>query len=252
VKRLFNGFFMSLSMFSIIPSPRIWDNKAFNLVIPALPIVGMIIGSLWCGLAYALVYLKIPLLLRAALIFLLPLILSGFIHVDGYMDTSDAIFSRAELAKKRNILKDSYVGAFAVIMLCIYLLLGFTSLYSVLETGINFIIFIFIPVLSRSLAGVTLLIVKPFSTSGFGATFRQNTKVYHTTIVLCFSALSGLCTYWFGGITMVYALIALVLGGIVASIYVVKQFDGISGDLCGFIIVVSELSALIALATFSS
>jgi len=52
---LIKGFIMSLGMFSIIPVPKnSWNDKYMALVIPNLPLVGVLIGLLWYGLAYAL------------------------------------------------------------------------------------------------------------------------------------------------------------------------------------------------------
>lgn len=248
MKRLFNGFVMSLTMFSIIPLPQRWDDKAFCIVIPSFPLVGAIIGGLWFGLSLILSSLAMPLMLSAALLWLFPLVISGFIHVDGFMDTSDAIFSRGELSKKRAILKDSHVGAFAVIALGCYLILGFSSVYSMLERGMSTLALLFIPLLSRSLAGTVLLNVKPISKTGFGATFRQNTKPIHTGVVVCFGIACLAVAYFCGGFNILLPLSALLLGGLLSSVYVVKQLDGISGDLCGFIITVSELCALMTLA----
>ena len=254
MKQLIKGFFMSLSMFSIIPLPKIWDRAAFSWVAPSLPVVGFIIGLLWYGSVQVLIYLNIPLMLQATLIFLFPAMISGFIHVDGYMDTSDAIYSRVEMLKKQEILKDPHVGAFAAIMLSVYLLVGFAAVYSVLEAviSINLVVFIFIPVLSRNLAGIVLLVAKPMKSTGFGAIFRENTKWFHILILFCILVLSTLIGWLVGGVTAVYAFAALIIGGFVVSLCVLKQMGGISGDLCGFIITVSELFALLALAVTMS
>ena len=44
------------------------------------------------------------------------LLVTGGIHMDGYMDTMDALHSYGSREKKLEILKDSHIGAFAVIM----------------------------------------------------------------------------------------------------------------------------------------
>lgn len=248
MKQLLNGFVMSLTMFSIIPMTQRWDDKASCIVIPSFPLVGTIIGGLWYGLSLFLTSLEIPLMLSTALLLLFPLMMSGFIHIDGYMDTSDAMFSRVELAKKRAILKDSHVGAFAVIMLGCYFILGFSSVYGMLERNVPTLAFLLIPILSRSLAGTALLNIKPISKTGFGATFRQNTRHVHTGVVVCFGIACLVVGYLLGGLTVLLPLSALLLGGLLSTVYIVKQLDGISGDLCGFIITVSELCALLALA----
>lgn len=242
--RLLNGFFMSLSMFSIFPSPQRWDDKAFPLVMPCLPLVGLLIGGVWYGFAFLTALLPIPLLLHAVLLFLIPLFLSGFIHIDGYMDTSDSIFSRADLQKKRAILKDSHVGAFAVIAFGVYLLLGVSAIWGVLEKGGSLLPLLLLPVVSRSVSGLALLRAKPMSETGFGASFRKNSKTIHLvtiSIYLLLSAIAGLFIGWI-------PLLAAAVGSLLAALFSVSQLQGISGDLCGFIITIGELCGLIALA----
>lgn len=245
---VFKGILMSFFMFSIIPMPRCWDDKATPFVMTSFPFVGMVIGLMWFALSLLLELLKLPLQLSASILLLFPLFLSGFIHIDGYMDTYDAIGSRAELSKKREILKDSHVGAFAVIALGVYFMLGFSAMYSLLERGTTLIAFAFIPILSRSLVSVLLLNIKLISDKGFGATFRQNTKPIQTIIVVYFGIGSIVFAYMVGGFSVLFPLICLLIGGVISAKYVIKQLDGISGDLCGFVLTVSELCAIITMA----
>lgn len=248
MKRSINGFWMSLSMFSILPTRNKWDETAFCWIIPCFPIVGAMIGGLWYGIFVLANWLQISQVLSAVLLVLTPLLLSGFIHMDGYMDTSDAIFSRAELSKKREILKDSHVGAFAVIALCVYLMLAFAGMYSALDNSLEPFTLVLIPVLSRCVTGIVLLNRKPISQTGFGATFRQNTKPYHSVILIFFATLCLLIGCLGGGLGTLITLVTALLGGILAAVYSTRQLDGISGDLCGFILTITELCALLALA----
>ena len=127
---------MSFSMYTTIPMPNIqWEEKRFPYVITSLPLVGFIIGLIWFFGTNILNKLLIPVTIKTVLVCLIPLFLSGFIHIDGYMDTCDAIFSRASLEKKYKILKDSCVGAFAVIGLLIISFLYYVSIYEVLKQG---------------------------------------------------------------------------------------------------------------------
>ena len=54
---------------------------------------------------------------------LLPILLTGGIHLDGFMDTSDALASYGDRVKKAGDFKDPHTGAFAIIGLGLYLLL---------------------------------------------------------------------------------------------------------------------------------
>ena len=110
------GLFMAWGMFLSIPCPcKIWDEKARPWQLVYLPVAGLLVGALWALAAYALgSFDRLP-ALRAAVLAALPFLLTGFLHLDGFMDCCDAIFSRRPLEKRREILKDSHVGSFAVI-----------------------------------------------------------------------------------------------------------------------------------------
>ena len=97
------------------------------------PFVGTVIGAIWAGAGVLMRYFGCPHLFAAAILTLLPYWLSGGIHLDGFMDCCDAVFSRRPLEKKREILKDSHVGSFAVMSLfCVtfvFFLVHFFAVY---------------------------------------------------------------------------------------------------------------------------
>ena len=62
---------------------------------------------------------------------LIPVFITGGIHLDGYADTCDALASYAEPAKKQEILKDPHCGAFALIRVCSYFVAYFALCASV-------------------------------------------------------------------------------------------------------------------------
>ena len=82
---------MAFAMFSRIPMPRVeWKKENMRYMLCALPLVGAAIGlalTLW---VWVCLRLKIGQTLFAAGIALIPLLLSGGIHMDGFCDTADA------------------------------------------------------------------------------------------------------------------------------------------------------------------
>lgn len=100
-------------------------------------------------------FLGVPNVSRALIFLVLPVIVTGGIHVDGYMDTSDAIHSYGDREKKLSILKDSHIGAFAVIRLLVYSAVYFAALFWMAEQGKEqaFLLFAGIFYLSRILSG---------------------------------------------------------------------------------------------------
>jgi adenosylcobinamide-GDP ribazoletransferase len=245
MKRLFNGFIMSLSMFSIIPMSMVWDEAAMCLVGPFLPLTGLIIGVLWFGFSVLLTALNIPQALQGAALLLFPLFLSGFIHIDGLMDVCDAVCSRADIDKKRAILKDPHIGAFAACGLGVYLLLGFASLNGGVAEPFLLVV---IPVMSRSIAAFTLMTEKSISETGFTASFKKGVRMAHKAVPVCVLFLCPAIVWVFRGGAATLPLWPVFLLGSSAARYAIKHLGGVSGDVCGFTICVSELCILIAMA----
>lgn len=87
----------------------------------AFPLIGAVIGAAWCVCGA----MPLPGLAKAAGFALIPVWITGGIHLDGYADTCDALSSYGDREKKLEILKDPHCGAFAVIRLCSYFLAYF-------------------------------------------------------------------------------------------------------------------------------
>ena len=106
------AFAMCQSMFCAIPFPgRLWDEKARGKMLLFLPVVGLEIGLVWAALAWAVRFLKLPALVGGLALCACPFLLTGFIHLDGFMDVTDAVKSWRDLEKRRAILKDSHVSS---------------------------------------------------------------------------------------------------------------------------------------------
>ena len=176
MEKYITGFFMTWGNFFSIPCPcKRWDSKYTSLMLGFLPLIGLLIGIIWAVLYYALVTLGFPFLVVAFFVTLIPLILCGFMHMDGFMDVSDAIMSRRDLAERQRILKDSNTGAFAVISV-IFMILGyFCFLSTAISSGVDFANMVMIVVVSRAVAALHVLICKPMQTSQY--TVMQEEKV---------------------------------------------------------------------------
>ena len=104
----------AFSTYSRIPVPQVeWNEENRRYSMCFFPLVGLVIGLfLWGWLALCRCSGIGP-LIRGAVAALLPLAITGGIHMDGYMDTTDALASWQPVEKRLEILKDSHAGAFA-------------------------------------------------------------------------------------------------------------------------------------------
>ena len=114
-----------------------------------LPLVGLEIGGIWAALAWLTRLLMLPSLVSGLILCVYPFLVTGFLHLDGFMDVTDAVKSCRDLHRRREILKDSHVGSFAVIAVVILMLAEF-SLFASCGMDSDFRILCLVPVVSRA------------------------------------------------------------------------------------------------------
>lgn len=93
------------------------------------PLVGLIIGLAVATIIYLASFIDLQ--LASVLGILTGILLTGGLHLDGFMDTADGIFSARTRERMLEIMKDSHVGAHGVTAACILLLLKF-ALYGMI------------------------------------------------------------------------------------------------------------------------
>jgi len=92
------GFFMAWGMFLALPCPfRKWDEAARGHMLACLPLVGLVVGGLWALAAWLLKLLSCPAGIAALVLAAVPWLVTGFIHLDGFMDVCDAVLSRRDI-----------------------------------------------------------------------------------------------------------------------------------------------------------
>jgi len=249
MKRCLKGLYMSFGMFCAIPLPfHIWDDACVDLILPWFPVVGGLIGVLWWGIARILFLSGIHVMLAAAALALVPFLATGFLHLDGYMDTSDALLSRRPIEEKMLILKDPHTGAFAVIMLAVLFTLQFASAFVFVEKGKNIALLIILPVISRCCSALSVLCLKPMAQSTYANMFRKNTGMAHKLFVIIITVTGITLSFFISGIHGLIVAASAILGFTAAAACAYASLKGISGDLAGFALVIGELCGLAAIA----
>jgi len=191
VKTYFHAFAMCQSMFCAIPFPgNIWDEQARDKMLLFLPIVGLEMGAVWAALAWLCRTLDLPQLVRGLILAVYPFLAAGFIHLDGYMDVTDAVKSCRSLERRREILKDSHVGAFAVIGIVLLLLAQFAFCASV-PVGADWRILLFVPAVSRCGSSLAVTVLKPMNTSQYARTKKPKSHVAVLTVMALLLVAAG-------------------------------------------------------------
>lgn len=229
------ALFMTWGMFLAVPCPlKIWDEKARPKMMACLPIIGLVPGGCWAIAAWLLPRISCPMPLQGAILAMLPWLVTGFIHLDGYMDVCDAVLSRRDLQTRQKILKDSHCGAFAVICMCLLALTAWSV--GQCRGSFSFMALLLVPVASRGCAALAVLQLKPLGSSQY-AKMQQPGKGISVWLAICLTAVCGISAA-FGS----FAPLGAAVGYGVACRFGYKNLDGMSGDISGFALTLGELA----------
>lgn len=242
---------IAFSLYSRIPVPQFtWKEEDMKYVFCFFPWVGALIGGFLYAWLCLCEHCQIGDVCRVTVGTAIPLLVTGGFHVDGFMDTMDALHSYQPKEKKLEILKDSHIGAFAVIMLAVYGLvcLGALSeirgkdLYKIVGCGFF---------LSRCLCGISAVSFPLAKKDGmlFLEADRSQKKIVKGSLYVQSAVCIGLMLTWHLGAGLLTAGTAI--GMLVGYFYhSKKEFGGVTGDTAGCFVVLCEGAMIITVALF--
>ncbi len=238
----------AFSMFSQIPMPYFdWDDSNTRYMLVAFPLVGLVVGTVCVSFYLVADYLAFSNFFISVLLLLLPIFITGGIHLDGYCDTADARSSHQPLEKKLAILSDPHIGAFGVIGLICYLALFVAVIYE-LEKSTTIWYMLATPIISRSFSGFSVVSMQPAKPNGLGKSFSDSAdkKIVTTWLavqILIIFALLG----WFNLYTTAFVVAFVAVTYIAWRKMVTREFGGVTGDLSGMLTQKLELTIYLAL-----
>ena len=246
-----NSFLVGLQFLTRIHIVRqtVWTAEDFGRSTRFFPLVGLVLGICYALAAWLLVYFIGMRTLTAVLLLILPLLLTGGLHADGFMDTADGVFSGRERERKLEIMKDSRVGSFGVVSFVLLMFLQFALLLDIHPFLLVPALFI-MPIIGR-MAMVLAIACFPYARAdGMGKTFAdmadRKTIVTASVMTVVFVLPCGLL-----------ASVALMLGILFALLFcraMTTTLGGVTGDVYGAVTVLTEtlVLAIFSLASINS
>lgn len=247
--RIIKSCIVAFSMYSKIPMPQFeWKEEDMHYMLCFFPWVGAVIGVcvyLWNWICTKFGIGQIAYVLVAVAI---PILITGGFHVDGFMDTMDALHSYQPRERKLEILKDSHIGAFAVIMLAAYGLLYAGAFSEICDMRLLTIVcagFVF----SRCLSGIGVVTLP--SARGNGMLYEAASHAQGRIVKGALYIQSVLCIVFMLRQSVI-AGIVIVLAALGAYGYYVyrsrKELGGITGDTAGYFVLICEGAMIVAAA----
>lgn len=244
---MIHSLIMAFSMYSRIPVPQVaWKEENRTYALCFFPLIGVIIGGGEAGLWVICRHFGVTAFLYGVLAVTLPILVTGGIHMDGYLDVQDAKACLGDREQKRAVMKDARVGAFAVMHCCLYFLLQAGCFCELYQKGTLFVVagsFVF----SRALSGLAAVTFPSAVSQGSLKQFTASAQK-RVTVVVEFLYLAVVM----GG--MLYGSLAQGLAAIGAAVFTfgyykwfsMREFGGITGDLAGYFLQLCELGQLLA------
>lgn len=240
------AFFAALSFLTVFPARRPADvtQQIISNSRAWFPLVGLLLGLILLGLEWALSFV-FPFYLTAAVLLVFMMAATRALHLDGLMDTCDGLFGGSTPERRREIMRDSHVGAFAVAGAAAVLLLKYGALASLLalsSPGKEWTLLLF-PVFSRYCMVLQLMTFNYIRTPGLGTPFHSGNGRLPSAVAAVIAALAALVLGGIGGMLALagVCLLALLIGrGIVAMI------GGMTGDTYGATNEIAEVLVIMA------
>lgn len=237
-----NRLKLILSFFTRIYVGNIdYSDGEFEKSIKLTPVVGVIIGFILLVIAILLRNINNN-LVAGFILSVIYLFLTGGLHFDGLSDSFDGLFSGRDKDRILEIMKDSRVGAFGVLALIVSII-G----YIIFLGDSSFETIAIFPIVGRC----SLYIASRFGSygrvSGMGQVFveKGNTKGFRNTFIL-----TNLAVIVIAVTLKRYYIIPAMLIAYFSAYRIIRfshsKIDGITGDVLGMIVELSQLSFLIA------
>ncbi|SOC20970.1 cobalamin-5'-phosphate synthase [Ureibacillus xyleni] len=224
-------FFTSIPVRKQLPMNRQTVTSMYFL----MPVIGVLMG----GTSVLIVilnesYFQFSGLFLAIILVVANIVMTGGLHLDGWIDLGDAFFSYQDQKRRLEILDDSRVGAFGAICLVVLLLLKVAFLYEFFLRAVenHLIYFVVIPFISRLSILIYFLTMKNVKQTGLAAYFKSQVNhkqvwfgicLYSIFLVFTSTSMSNIFLLFFSMIVVVFFY----------RYWTLKNFGGMTGDLMG-------------------
>ncbi|MGN0298489.1 MAG: adenosylcobinamide-GDP ribazoletransferase [Lachnospiraceae bacterium] len=246
---MIKSIIIAFSMYSKIPMPQFpWEDKDMRYVMCFFPGVGIVIGAATMLWGLVCKQFEVGNLCYAMIGTVIPIVISGGIHLDGYLDTMDALNSYQSRERKLEILKDSHIGAFAAISLFVYGCV-YAGAYGQTQGSDTLLLVAMGFVLSRILSGIGVVSFRCAKHEGLLFLFSSKAEEKRVRWILI-----GELAVCAGVMVMVgrwKGVLELLAAGLTFFYYKKKcdkEFGGITGDTAGFFVSVCECGMVVVAA----
>ena len=237
----------ALGLLTILPAKPQWDERtAPGRAMAWYPLAGAIIGSIVAAVAFGLdrsgMWARAP-LLSAALTLAAWVTMTGALHMDGWADCCDAFFVPVDRARRLEIMKDPRLGSFGGVGLILLILVKLGALS---EAASNPVILVLTPALARLALVIAAAAFPLAKREGMAFFFRQSLGRREIIVATITAAVLLALSWPWGGLRMLALPFIAALAMVAVSGLATRRLGGLTGDVYGAIVELSETATLLA------
>jgi|YNPNPStandDraft_1061719.scaffolds.fasta_scaffold03555_6 adenosylcobinamide-GDP ribazoletransferase len=247
LQRSWYAFWAALQFLTILPPlvKRPFTSAEMGASLAFYPLVGLLFGGILVALRQ-LALGNLPPMVSAALTLALWVVLSGALHLDGFLDTCDGLLGGWTPEKRLEILRDEHHGAYALAGGVLLLL----TKYSLLATdGFPVLALLLAPVYSRWGMAMAVLAFPYQRPQGVGRAIKDAATWREGLIATGWVLIAASLTFSFQSWLALVVVMVVVWGGARLTL---RLIPGLTGDIYGALNELSELAVLLTFVAWKS
>ncbi len=241
-----NSFLAALQFLLLTPAfiRRTFTPQEMGKAVGFYPLVGLLLGAILAIVDILLGFI-FPIQVRSALILALWVVLTGGLHLDGFLDACDGLLGGSTPERRMEIMRDERVGAFALAGGVLLLLIFFASLN--VSMSARWAALLLAPLLGRWAISLALVMYPYARPSGLGRDIKDHagrTELMLATLTSAAAAL--LAAIVARNLAPVLALVVAFGAFWLSARFILQRIPGMTGDTYGVIDMLVEAGVLLA------
>jgi adenosylcobinamide-GDP ribazoletransferase len=238
-------FLAAIRFLTILPVPGTLGTCQEDLAgsVPFFPLVGLLLGALAAGAAWALATTVAPMPAAMGIVVLL-LVCSGVLHMDGLSDSADGMLSSRPRERILEIMKDSHTGVMGVVAIVCVLLAKFASLASMARENF-WVAAALMPVAGRCAIVVNMALLPYVRPQGLGKVFCRRRAILPAVWAVAVLAAACCVLFAWQGLVVAGSCVAV---AVTMAAYFYRKIGGSTGDTFGAVCELVELVPALVLA----
>ena len=232
----------ALQFLTLVPPiiRRSFEPEELGGAVAYFPLVGLLLGLILAGLDWVL-GLVLPFGVRDVVLLIAWVVLTGALHLDGFMDSCDGLLGGRTPERRLEIMRDHRIGAFALAGGVLLIMLKYAALDALPARGATLLV---APVLGRWAMSLAMVVFPYARAEGVGRMLKDNVQGRHLAVATAVSLVAVLAAMgWRGPVALAVA------GGWTWAVsrYTLWRIPGLTGDVYGALCELTEALTLVVL-----